>query len=260
MTNDSRFTGSKTRNICLLALVLACAGQLAVVCWNAEKGHAGNIRPMVVIDPGHGGGDSGATGLSATTEKAVALKLATLLAEELKHAARVVITRSDDTEMEGADRVAVANRNRASVFVSLHAGASFSRQPSGYAVYHYLPYASSTLGRGEDAERPSGPPKAPVKWQAAQLAHQKESEHLARLIREQIQKSFPGAPCRLFGAPLLTLEGANSPAALIEFGFLTNPSDEKKMTSAKHQTAFVKAIGDGIRSFLKSPSNQQPAE
>lgn len=260
MTNDSGLNGSRTRNFSLLVLLLACAGQLMAVCWTAEIGYAGNSRPTVVIDPGHGGGDSGATGLSATTEKAVALKLAALLADDLKQQARVVLTRREDTEMAWADRTAVANRNRASVFVSLHAGASFSRQPSGFAVYHYLPYASSTLGRGQESNRPAGPPEAPVKWQTAQLAHQKTSEHLARLICAQIKKSLPDIPCRLYGAPLLVLEGADSPAILIEFGFLTNPSDEKRMTGAKHQSAFVKAIGDGLRSFLKSPSNQQSSE
>jgi N-acetylmuramoyl-L-alanine amidase len=256
MANDSRFTGSGARKICLLVLLLACAWQLTAAFWHAETAHAGNPRPTVVIDPGHGGGDPGVTGLFATTEKAVALKLATMLADELKPEARVLLTRSDDSEMVETDRTAVANRQRASLFVSLHAGASFSRQPSGYAVYHYVRYSGNALGRETAPSKPAGARKAPVKWESAQLGYQKDSERLARLTCEQIKKAFPGAPCRLYGAPLITLEGATSPAILIEFGFLTNPSDEKRMTTGRHQSAFVRAIGEGIRSFLGTPSKR----
>ena len=59
MANDSRFTGSGARKICLLVLLLACAWQLTAAFWHAETAHAGNPRPTVVIDPGHGGGDPG---------------------------------------------------------------------------------------------------------------------------------------------------------------------------------------------------------
>jgi N-acetylmuramoyl-L-alanine amidase len=95
-----------------------------------------------------------------------------------------------------------------------------------------------------------------VKWESAQLGYQKDSEHLARLTCEQIKKAFPDTPCRFYGAPLIILEGATCPAILIEFGFLTNPSDEKRMTTGRHQSVFVKAIAEGIRSFLGTPSKR----
>ena len=247
MTKYSTRAGSGLRKICLLSVLAACAWHLLAM-WAG----AGDNRPAIVIDPGHGGNDPGVTGLSGTTEKSISLQLAKMLAAELKKTARVVMTRQDDSDPALTDRTAVANRHRARIFISLHSGASFSRQAAGYAVYHYLPSTRNTLGGPVESKSPRRSSETPSKWQTAQQAYQKKSEDLARMICVHLKKPYPDVECNVYGAPLMALEGAASPAVLIESGFLTNPSDEKRMTATRHQTAFVKAVKDAVRAFLKA--------
>ncbi len=101
--------------------------------------------PVVVIDPGHGGNDTGAEGPDGTQEKMVALNLARLIADQLKTGCRVVLTRSDDYRLDISGRTAVANQSRADIFISLHTGGSFSRSISASTVYYYRQFIGSAL-------------------------------------------------------------------------------------------------------------------
>ena len=256
MRNYSFQSGTGFRKICSKVVMLWCACQALAVCVAIENPHARDTRPIIVIDPGHGGNDIGVTGFSGATEKSITLELAKLLAGELKKSAQVVLTRQDDSELPLTDRTAAANRHRASLFISLHTGASFSRQLSGYAVYHYRPSTRNTLGGPDAAPETRQPSKKPVKWNDAQLSHLKRSEILASMVCGHIKKPYPDVVCNVHGAPLLVLEGAACPAILVESGFLTNPSEEKRLTTARQQSIFVRAIRDAIQQFLRFTSSQ----
>ena len=101
--------------------------------------------PVVVIDPGHGGNDTGAHGPAGTHEKTVTLNLAHSIADQLKTSFRVVMTRSDDYQLDISERTAVANQAKADIFISLHAGSSFIGSISGATVYFYRQFVESAL-------------------------------------------------------------------------------------------------------------------
>ena len=176
------------------------------------------------------------------------------LAAEYKRTARVVLTRQDDSDLSLVERTAAANKHRASVFISLHSGASFSRQLSGHAVYHYRPSTRNALGGSDAAPVTRQPSGTPVNWEEAQLPYLKRSETLANLVCGQLRKPYPDIVCNVHGAPLMVLEGAACPAILVEFGYLTNPSEEKRLTTTRQQRKFVRALRDALQEFLKSSS------
>jgi N-acetylmuramoyl-L-alanine amidase len=177
--------------------------------------------PVVVIDPGHGGNDSGAQGPDGTQEKTVTLTLARLIADQLETRCRVVLTRSDDYRLDIAGRTAVANQSRAEIFISLHTGASFSRSISGSTVYYHRQFIESAL-----------------------TAESKTPKSL-------LDSSQPQTPdTKVQGAPLLVLEGADMPAVVIEIGNLSNPNEEKILGDSKVLAGFAQAIADGVDTFF----------
>lgn len=213
-------------------------------------------RPVAVIDPGHGGSDAGAVGMSGTREKSAVLALARMVAATLKNTCSVALTREDDYAVEIFERTEKANRLQAAVFVSLHTGASFSRQPSGTAVYFYSPYSP---GASELAGMPGDQPQQgpePIGWRHAQLPHRHSSERLAQSVCAQMSGVEGSSACTVDGAGLLVLEGAAMPAVLIEIGTITNPTDEKLMLRPEHQAALAAAISRAVSGFLAAAGSQ----
>ncbi len=94
-------------------------------------------KRIIVLDPGHGGRESGARGADGTAEKAVALKLAELIATELERDYKVTLTRTDDYHVDLDHRTALANHLKADIFISLHTGGSFVYSSAGPIVYYY---------------------------------------------------------------------------------------------------------------------------
>lgn len=250
MLKYSPSTQIRAGQVPVLALLIALMLHLGATVGTAQSSPETNRRPTIVIDPGHGGRDIGAAGLSGTTEKSYTLGFARKLAAELEKNYRIVLTRQEDFELAATDRTALANHHQAALFISLHCGASFSRQPAGNNVYFHRPYAHSALGRSATPPKTENADTPPILWRNAQLTHQKKSEQLARRICKQLDGHHPAADCQVYGLPILPLEGAAMPAVVIELGYLTNPSDEKKMQSAIHQTNLVKAVSDAVSGFL----------
>jgi N-acetylmuramoyl-L-alanine amidase len=206
--------------------------------------------PVVVIDPGHGGNDSGAKGPEGTLEKAVTLDLARLIEDQLRTSCQVVLTRSDDYGMELAERTAVANRSAADIFISLHTGGSFISSINGSAVYFYQPFTESSLTAEAQTPKTMTDSSLSLSWDQIQLKYQTSSEKLAKLIQHEIVATSPSPDTKVQGAPLLVLEGADMPAVAIEIGNLSNPNEEKMMHDPKFLTRIARAIARGIDAFL----------
>lgn len=213
----------------------------------------------IVIDPGHGGDDTGATSANGTTEKDVTLAMARRLraAIEARLGVRVLMTRENDHGVDISDRTALANNNKADLFISMHANASLRPAASGATIYvasfaegavdpHILsPERLPAVGGGiRDIEL--------VPWNLAQARHRDQSEMLAGLLAEQFNGRIPLAPTPVDRAPLRVLESANMPAILIEAGFLSNPDQATLLAAADFQTTLTQLVLDAITRFRSS--------
>ena len=210
----------------------------------------------VVIDPGHGGGDIGARSGEGLEEKELTLSVARRLRSifETRLGLRVLLTREDDRDVTLERRTALANNNKADVFISLHVNASPRPVASGAAV-HVAAF---------DDEARSRVPQAPVRvpvfgggnrdidvvpWDLAQIRHVGRSGELAAILEERLQGRVPLDPSPARRVAFHVLESANMPAVLIEMGFITNPEQAGQLASGSFQNTFAQAIFDAVVAF-----------
>jgi len=210
----------------------------------------------IAIDAGHGGPDVGLRGGKGTLEKDVTLAVARRLktAVEGRLGLRVILTRDEDRFVPLDDRAATANHNKAELFISLHAGASFRRTVNGAGVYLaafnessssapvLVPERVPTFGGGlRDIEL--------VPWGLAQIRYTESSERMATLLAEQFEGHIPLSPNPIQRTPLRVLKSANMPAVLIEVGYLTSPDQERQLAAPEFQNTIVQAMLDAISRF-----------
>jgi len=214
----------------------------------------------IVLDPGHGGKAVGAVGANGLMEKettlAICRKLASLLGTNL--GTRVILTRNDDSLIPLEQRTAIANQYRADLFLSIHLNASAVRDAHGSETYFLSVEASDEFAK-RAAERENEAPEsasAPViassdlrliLWDLAQQQYLKESSRFAELVQEEMNVVTGVTGRGVKQAPFKVLVGAMMPAALVEVGFISNPSEESKLRDEQFQTtianALLKAIG-----------------
>ncbi len=221
----------------------------------------------IVIDAGHGGDEHGARGPQGTLEKDVTLAVARRLkgAIEARLGARVILTRDGDQTVGLDERAAVANNNKADLFLSLHANASARPAASGAEVF-YL----SLADYGEEAQR-AAQSSMPVpvlgggvrdieviRWEMAQARHIDESAKFAGLVEGALRERVPMSVRALQQAPFRVLVGANMPAVLVEMGFISNPEQEKQLASEAFQGSLVQALLDSLVRFRDTRGGQEP--
>jgi len=214
----------------------------------------------IVIDPGHGGDDDGARSASGTKEKDIALAVArrSKASIEGRLGIRVLLTRDDDKAVAIDDRTAIANNNKADLFVSLHVNASLRRSTSGATIYaaRFDADASGRAAGGNGERLPTfGGGLRDIElvpWDLAQTRHLDQSTAFATMLQEQLAQKIPLTAHPVDSAPLRLLESANMPAVLVELGFVTNADQEKQLTSDAFQTTFVQALYDAVVRFRDS--------
>jgi len=215
----------------------------------------------VVIDPGHGGDETGAKGPGGTLEKDVTLVLARKLRTAIMNGLgyQVFLTRDRDDEVPLDERTATANNYKADLFLSIHTNASRSHGANGSEVY-FLSYqasdeASRRVAMTEGAALPVGTPAAAgsdlalIHWDMAQAAHLEESSALASRLQEELAAVTGSETRGIKQAPFRVLVGAAMPAALVEVAFISNPEEEKLLASESFQNKVVGAILKGISRF-----------
>jgi N-acetylmuramoyl-L-alanine amidase len=220
--------------------------------------------PLVMLDPGHGGKDPGAIGVSGTYEKQVALATALQLKRELESSGRyrVELTRSRDEFIPLDERVDRAQRKGANLFVSMHADALSDHSVRGASVYTLAPTASdaqtAALARTENsADRFVG-----GGWQGASP---EVSHILASLVRQETRSGSVRIARRLVGSldeelPMLpnpdrhagfvVLKAADIPSVLVEMGFMSNPHDEAALRQPDHRKLVAQAMHRAVDAFF----------
>lgn len=196
---------------------------------------------VVLLDPGHGGHDSGARG-SGLTEKDLNLDVSQKVQEELKqHGIRAELTRRDDRFLALGERTALANRISRCVFVSIHFNDAKEKTASGVETYFATDkyrYADSNWVHGfiDFIFRHEPPPD--------------DSQLLASAIQESLVEAT-GAPDRgVKEKHLYVIRRTPHPAALVEGGFVSNADEAKKISDPKYRERIARAVADGIRSYL----------
>jgi N-acetylmuramoyl-L-alanine amidase len=213
----------------------------------------------IVIDPGHGGEDHGAKSASGATEKQVVLSVARRLRAtiESRLGIRTLLTRDADVAVGLDERTAVANNNKADVFLSLHAGASVLPTVAGATVFSI---SLAAYGAAAQQLAAAGVPELPVfgggsrpieiiQWDLAQARHAERSALLAALVEEQLRSRVPMSQRPIIEAPLRVLVGANMAAVLIELGSLTNAVEAQRLAGDAYQTALVQALHEAVVRF-----------
>ncbi len=213
----------------------------------------------VVIDPGHGGDESGARSADGLLEKhltlVVAQRLKALL--EARLGVRVVLTRDEDTTVASDRRAALANNNKADLFISLHANGSPSAALRGAQALSLD--VSDYAGLDAAVRRPDAPALAlpiagggtrvidAVPWALAQLPLASASSTLATTVARRLSEAGVVMQTRAVDvAPLRVLVGAAMPAILIELGVLTNPEDARALTDPAHVERLADAIAIAV--------------
>jgi N-acetylmuramoyl-L-alanine amidase len=213
---------------------------------------------IIVLDPGHGGTETGAIGTKGTQEKNLTLALAQTLRQliEERLAVRVVTTRTDDSTLSLTARSTFANQNQADLFVSLHLNSSRGSTAHGAETYFLsLEASDDRAAAAAAAENEAGPRGAEedelefVLWDLAQTRHLARSQQLGRLIQEELNQALNLRDRGVKQAPFRVLMGAAMPAVLIEFGFLSNPDEEAQLNDPDYQNRLADTVVRAIARY-----------
>lgn len=219
----------------------------------AVPARGGRIK-TIVVDPGHGGHDPGAIGAGGLREKEVTLDVAKRLRDLLvRDGFRVVLTRYDDRFIPLNQRAAIANREGADLFISVHANASRSRSVSGFEAY-YLSEATDDHARAVAASENARLPQAlggpmseeteTILWDLLYTEHRAESTELARHICRGLNRQGLVSENRgVKSARFAVLKGSRMPAVLVEVGFVSHREEEGRLG----QPGYRQRLADGIR-------------
>ncbi|KPA15125.1 N-acetylmuramoyl-L-alanine amidase [Candidatus Magnetomorum sp. HK-1] len=213
--------------------------------------------PTIIIDPGHGGTDSGAIGYYQSTEKQITLTLASRIVLYLANKCHVILTREKDTYISLLDRTAKANYTQPMAFISLHLGASYRFEPEGIGTYYWQPsqgvnFFDDILKKQNDQNGHDN--SGPLLWDHMQRYHLNSSKFLAQTVHSCILSEVEIYDRKVRGAPLFVLAGADMPAILIEIGYISRPKEEKKLLRQAYLNKIAQGFAHGIDQFIEKIS------
>ena len=218
----------------------------------------------IVIDPGHGGHDTGTIGPTGLMEKDlcldVALRLGKLIARNLP-SAEIVYTRQDDRFVGLEQRTAIANQARADLFISIHANSSDDPKVSGIETYYLnlnpAAQAMEVAARENAATQSSVHDLQDLVTKIARNEKVEESRDLAANIQDSMASSMqtgtrPGRNRGVRKAPFIVLIGADMPSVLAEISFISNPADERWLKKPENRQRAAEGLYRGIEKYLHS--------
>jgi N-acetylmuramoyl-L-alanine amidase len=220
--------------------------------------------PLVMLDPGHGGKDPGAIGVSGTFEKHVALATALELKRRLEASGRyrVHLTRTRDVFIPLDDRVDLAQRGGAALFVSMHADALSDHSVRGASVYTLAQTASdaqtAALARTENSAdrfvgrewRDTSPQVAQILASLVQRETRIGSVQIARGMVGSLDQDLPMLQNPARHAGFVVLKAADIPSVLVEMGFMSNPRDEAALRQDAHRKLVAQAMQRAVDAYF----------
>ncbi len=218
----------------------------------------------IVIDPGHGGHDTGTIGPTGLMEKDLCLDIALRLGKIIQQrlpGAEVIYTREDDTFVPLENRTAIANQAKADLFISVHANSSHDHKARGVETY-YLNFSASPEAM-EVASRENALSQGSIHElqdlikKIARNEKIEESRELATEIQDSLTKRLQRVNGTLKNrgvrkAPFVVLIGANMPSVLSEVSFISNPTDELLLKKPENRQRVAEGLYRGVESYLQS--------
>lgn len=238
-------------------------------------GPTGAKYPLIVLDPGHGGFDYGATG-AQNREKDLVLGLALALRQQLLEAndIRVAMTREDDNFVPLDDRLAMARELGADLFLSIHADSAGEQSDVAGASIYTLSNEASSRAAAQFAARENA---ADHINGIALSGHEREVDAIlidlsrrqtqvdSRRLAELIERSGNGLidfhPQAQHSASLVVLRAPDIPSVLFEAGFVTNAGDAAELASDRGRKRFAQAVASAVRAyFVRRESGIAPSD
>ena len=216
-----------------------------------------NKKYTIVVDPGHGGHDSGARG-NGYNEKDIALQVATRLANNLRRDYNVIITRDSDFFVPLDTRAKIGNDANADFFISIHLNSSSSSSANGTEVFYFSKkdqgsYAAQVAKFENKVDGSYGdvPFSDFILNDIFYRKNQKTSQAIAESVLNNLINTTGLRRRGVFGANFAVLRGSNSPSILVELGFMNNYSDLSQYLTPDGQERAASAIGDAIRNYFR---------
>ncbi len=224
----------------------------------------------IVIDPGHGGHDTGTIGPDGLQEKDLVLEVGRRLGKllETRLGAEVVYTRKNDTFIPLETRTAIANQQRADLFISIHANSSQDSAARGVETY-YLNFTSSPEALEVAARENAVSEKSIYELQdlvkkIALKEKIEESREFAGDVQESLHSGLAAKSPAIRNrgvkkAPFIVLIGANMPSILAEISFVSNPADEHRLETSEYRQRIAESLYRGIAKYVDGLSGVKMA-
>jgi len=224
----------------------------------------------IVIDPGHGGHDTGTIGPNGLEEKDLVLEVGRRLGKllETRLGAEVVYTRKNDTFIPLETRTAIANQQRADLFISIHANSSHDSAARGVETY-YLNFTSSPEALEVAARENAVSEKSIYELQdlvkkIALKEKIEESREFAGDVQESLHSGLAAKSPAIRNrgvkkAPFIVLIGANMPSILAEISFVSNPADEHRLETSEYRQRIAESLYRGIAKYVDGLSGVKVA-
>ncbi|MBR1948565.1 MAG: N-acetylmuramoyl-L-alanine amidase [Alphaproteobacteria bacterium] len=226
-------------------------------------------RKIIVIDAGHGGVDPGAIGYRGTYEKKITLEMAKELKEELDKYSKykVYLTRNRDVFIPLRDRVKIARKHDADLFISIHADSARNRKAKGLSVYTLSETASdkeaAALAEKENkADIVAGlnfadhtKEVSDILLSLAQRETNNSSSEFANLLSSEMSKVVKTVSNTHRFAGFAVLKAPDVPSVLLELGYLSNPEEEKFLRQKNYRKKLVKSTLKAINNFFQNPKH-----
>lgn len=217
-------------------------------------------RPLVVIDPGHGGHDPGSISAGGVREKDLALQIARAIRDELVASgrARVALTRDDDRYLVHRDRFDIARKLGAALFISVHCDAAHAPEARGATVYTLSEVASDKeaarlAARENKSDVLAGidlghqnPDVSPILIDLMQRETMVASARFARLLGREAQDLIPVKPNAHRMAALLVLKAPDLPSVLFETGYISNEKDVAMLSSPDGRRRIAQSVSRAV--------------
>ncbi len=262
----------RNNNINTLKIIITITF-LLVSLWSFSKDIA-EKKWVIVIDAGHGGKDPGALGSSSREKEitlAVALKTGEYIEKNLNNA-KVIYTRKSDVFVDLKDRASIANRNKADIFISIHANWAPSKKIMGAETFimgHAKDEANLQVAMKENevillesdysTQYEGFDPKSPesyIMFTLMQNVYQDQSTLLAAKIQSQFRERISRTDRGVKQAGFWVLFMTTMPSVLTELGFITHPSEEKFLTSKDGQDYLASAIFRACREYISETESR----
>ncbi|MBT4770763.1 MAG: N-acetylmuramoyl-L-alanine amidase [Rhodospirillaceae bacterium] len=226
-------------------------------------------KKIIVLDPGHGGVDPGATGKSGRFEKYITLSMARVLKKKLEKTGRykVILTREKDIFLRLRDRLKIARQADADLFISLHADSNKNRKIRGLSVYTLSERASdkeaaslatsenkSDVIAGIDLSHET-PEVTDILIDLAQRETMNLSSHFANTLIQELRREVKLLRKTHRFAGFAVLKAPDVPSVLVELGYLSNSGEEKKLRDPKYLARLSTALVLGIDKYFKWKDN-----